>query len=45
LAQELCDVISHDLFVTLLRENEKGIVDQAIWGIGNLAADKVKFRD
>lgn len=31
--------------MTLLQENELGIVDQAIWGIGNLAADQVKFRD
>lgn len=29
----------------MLVENEKGIVDQAIWGIGNLAADNVKYRD
>lgn len=34
-----------DLFVELIKENEKGIVDQAIWGIGNLAADNVKYRD
>lgn len=29
----------------MLQENEKGIVDQAIWGIGNIAADNVKHRD
>ena len=33
------------MFVKLLHENERGIVDQAIWGIGNLAADNVKYRD
>lgn len=34
-----------DLFIGLLQENEKGLVDQAIWGIGNIAADNVKHRD
>ena len=29
----------------LLQENERGIVDQAIWGIGNLGADNVRYRD
>jgi hypothetical protein len=29
----------------MLRENEKGIVDQAIWGLGNLSADKTIYRD
>jgi hypothetical protein len=31
--------------INLLVENERGIVDQAIWGIGNVAADDIKYRD
>ena len=33
------------MFVNLLKENEKGIVDQAIWGIGNIAVDDFRYRD
>jgi hypothetical protein len=34
-----------DLFISLLVANQYGVVDQAIWGIGNLAADKIIYRD
>lgn len=29
----------------LLQENQKGVVDQAIWAIGNIAADQTLYRD
>lgn len=29
----------------MLRENEKGIIDQAIWALANIAADSSKYRD
>ena len=32
-------------FIRLLKENEKGIIDQAIWAIGNISADQVGYRD
>ena len=31
--------------VQLLNENQYGIVDQAIWALGNIAADSTKYRD
>lgn len=29
----------------LLQINQKGVVDQAIWAIGNIAADQTEYRD
>lgn len=34
-----------DKFVSLLIENQKGVVDQVIWAIGNIAADQTMYRD
>ena len=34
-----------NIFIDLLRENQKGVVDQAIWAIGNIAADQTMYRD
>lgn len=31
--------------MSLLVENQPGIVEQAVWGIGNIAADNPKYRD
>ena len=28
-----------------MKENQPGIVDQAIWGLGNLASDSPQHRD
>ena len=33
------------VFVRLLSDNKLGVVEQAIWGIGNIAGDCSKFRD
>jgi len=31
--------------VQLLHENQFGIIDQAVWALGNIAADSIKYRD
>ena len=33
------------IFLLALTENVKGVVDQAIWAIGNFAADRAAYRD
>jgi len=33
------------IFIQLLFENKAGIVDQAVWAIGNLSGDCVAYRD
>ena len=33
------------ILVKFLLENHQGIVDQAIWAVGNLAGDSSKLRD
>lgn len=41
----LVDKGAIDLFLFCLKENQKGVIDQAIWAVGNLAADQIKYRD
>jgi len=33
------------IFIRLLIENRPGVVDQAVWAIGNLSGDCVAYRD
>ena len=34
-----------DLFVEILTENNLSLIEQAVWGIGNIAGDCIGFRD
>lgn len=34
-----------EAFVNLLDSPQKIIIEQAIWGLGNIAGDSAKFRD
>jgi importin subunit alpha-6/7 len=33
------------LYVKVLGEEDRHIVDQAIWGVGNIAGDSIQYRD
>ncbi len=33
------------IFIQLLYQNRSGLVDQAVWAIGNLSGDSVAYRD
>lgn len=46
---EFCEALVNrgaiEKFLQLLHQNQKGVVDQAVWGLGNIAADQIVFRD
>ena len=35
----------NDIFIRLVDENTNGIIDQAVFGIANLAAENYQYRD
>lgn len=43
--QSIIDKGGIPLFIDLLKSNNMGIVEQAIWAIGNISSDCIYYRD
>jgi importin subunit alpha-6/7 len=43
--EHLINLNAHEAFIELLKSSSKLLVEQAIWGLGNLAGDSIKIRN